>query len=367
MQELKGKRVGLLMNAASRVDGTHMLDTLLQLGVNVTALFAPEHGFRTQAGAGEQISNSRDEKTGLPIYSLYGQVKKPTQEMLKEVDLILTDLPDLGLRFYTYNSTVGRVMEAAFEFNKEVWILDRPVPLGGEYVAGWVLRDKYTSFVGSYPVPAVYGMSLGEIMDMAIGEAWIEHTDEAKYKVIEATGWDRSELWPDTKLDWVAPSPNLPTFEHVYAYAGTVIFEATNLSEGRGTEDPFLQIGSPTLEINNDALQALAKKHKVKLERITFTPRSIPGKADSPKHEGQECTGIRISFNGNYRATDPLKLGVDLLLYTKMNDPEFEINSFANKLFGINLQQLIENEESLPSWEGEVQEFKVKRAPYLRY
>lgn len=367
LNKLEGKRIGLLMNPASRVGGVHMVDTLLNLGVNVTALFAAEHGFRGQAGAGETIEDGIDQQTGLPVFSLYGSTRKPTSEMLEEVDLILLDLPDMGLRFYTYNSTMGLVMEAIAEHGKELWILDRPNPLGGTYVAGWILEEEYKSFVGSYPMPIVYGLTMGEIAKMAVGEGSLELDAAPNFQVIKAEGWHRKMIWPETGLEWIPPSPNLPTFEHAFAYAGTVIFEATNLSEGRGTQNPFLQIGSPTLSVDREELEMLAQKHHVQLDTISFTPKSISGMASSPKLQGQLCRGFRISFNGDYSQTDPLKLGLDLLKFTQKHDPNFEITTFANKLFGIDLQSIIKEKTEIPDWNMDVKAFKIKRNPYLLY
>lgn len=367
LSELDGKRVGLLMNPTSRIDGVHMLDTLLSLGVDITALFAAEHGFRGESGAGEVIEDGIDQETGLPVFSLYGADKKPTSEMLEKVDLILLDLPDMGVRFYTYNATMGLVMEAIAENNKELWILDRPNPLGGEYVAGWTLDEKYKSFVGFYPMPIAYGLTMGEIAHMAVGEKWLNLPTKPDYRVIKAKGWERDMRWPETGLEWIPPSPNLPTYEHAFAYTGTVIFEGTNLTEGRGTTDPFLMIGSPNLEFNASELGALEEKYSIKLDSVSFTPMSIPGKAISPKLEGKLCQGIKISFNNEYSKTDPLNLGLDLLEFARDHTVDFEITPFANQLFGIDLESIIENSREIPSWESDVEVFKKQRAAYLIY
>ncbi|HET8864469.1 MAG TPA: DUF1343 domain-containing protein [Gracilimonas sp.] len=367
LQELEGKRVGLLMNPSSRVNGVHMVDSLMNLGVNVTALFAAEHGFRGEAGAGEIIEDGIDQETGLPVFSLYGSSRKPTAEMLEKVDIILFDLPDMGVRFYTYSATMGLVMEAIAENDKELWILDRPNPLGGNYVAGWILQEEYKSFVGFYPMPIIYGMTMGELAQMAVGEGWLELEETPDYRVIKAVGWQRDMLWPETGLEWIPPSPNLPTFEHTFAYAGTVIFEGTNLSEGRGTEDPFLMIGSPNLNFSTSELDSLQGIYAVKIDSVTFEPRSIPGKALSPKWEGELCHGFLLSFPEGYSKTDPLKLGLGLLEFASNHTNDFEIKPFANNLFGIDLKTIIENENELPSWKEEVESFKEKRAEYLLY
>jgi uncharacterized protein YbbC (DUF1343 family) len=367
LEELQGKRIGLMMNSTSRVNGVHMLDTLLNLDVNVTALFAAEHGFRGGAGAGEIIEDGIDQETGLPVHSLYGSTKKPTAEMLSNVDLLLFDLPDMGVRFFTYNSTLGKVMEAAAEHGKELWILDRPNPLGGNYVAGWILEDEFKSFVGSYPLPAIYGLTMGEIARMAEGEGWLDLEQELKYRVIKIEGWHRDMLWPETGLEWRAPSPNLPTFEHAFIYPGTVIFEGTNLSEGRGTKDPFLIIGSPNFNVKTEALVKIETKHHVQLDTLSFQPKSIPGVALKPKWEGEQCHGIKISLKGSYADTDPFKLGLDLLLLAKNHTADFKIKPFANLLYGIDLKTIIENGDDIPSWKEEVEAFKEYRMPYLLY
>jgi len=258
-------------------------------------------------------------------------------------------------------------METAAEHDKELWVLDRPNPLGGKYVAGWTLRDEFSSFVGPYPLPIAYGTTIGELARMIAGEGWLETEDPVNLKVIEMQGWSRDMLWPETGREWIPPSPNLPTFEHAFVYPGTVIFEGTNLSEGRGTEDPFLTIGSPNMKFKASELAAIADKHNVKLDSVTFTPQSIPGVAASPKHEGELCTGIRISFDGDYSQTDPVKLGLDLLEFARDHTTDFEIIPFANNLYGIDLKSIIENGNEIPGWGEEIQAFIAKRQPYLLY
>lgn len=367
LPELEGKRVGLLMNPASRVDGTHMLDTLLSLGVNVTTLFAAEHGFRGEAGAGEHISGGVDTATGLPVISLYGKNKKPAPGDLNDVDIVLTDLPDIGVRFYTFSTTMGYMMEAVNEQDKEIWILDRPNPFGGEFISGWMLRDEYRSFVGHYPMPVMYGLTAGEIATMAAGEQWLEVNDELNLEVIRMEGWERDMLWPDTGLDWIAPSPNLPTFEHAFIYPGTAIFEGTNISEGRGTDHPFLTIGAPGMQTDMKRLEEIGEKHNVKLDTLTFTPRSIPGKSVNPKYREQECTGIFISRPDRQDFTDPVALGLDLLMYMKENVPGFEINVFANKLYGIDMADYVYSENGIPGDTLDTATFRMQRKPYLLY
>jgi uncharacterized protein YbbC (DUF1343 family) len=216
-------------------------------------------------------------------------------------------------------------------------------------------------------MPIAYGLTMGELADMAIGEGWLNLTSKPNYKVIKTSGWARDMLWPETGLEWIAPSPNLPTFEHAFAYPGTVILEGTNISEGRGTSDPFLIIGSPKTNFDTSALAKLEKKHSLNLEKVSFTPKSIPGKSAYPKHEDQQCTGISISFDGDYTQTDPVQLGLDLLIFMKANTPDFEIKAFANNLYGINLKQIIEQGSEIPGWEKEANQFKKQRKKYLLY
>jgi uncharacterized protein YbbC (DUF1343 family) len=362
LDELQGKRVGLVMNPTARVNGTHMLDTLQDRDVNITALFAPEHGFRGEAGAGEVIEDGQDQATGLPVYSLYGKTQKPTQQMLKGVDLLLFDMQDVGARFYTYNVTLGLVLEAAANAEVPVWVLDRPNPAGGNYVAGWTLEEKYQSFVGAYPIPMAHGLTLGELAKMMIGERWLQTVKRPQLKVIPMKGWNRSMKWPQTGLDWHPPSPNLPTFEHAYMYLGTVLFEGTNLSEGRGTDDPFLTIGSPQTKITEAQIDSLKSRFPfVNIEPTTFTPESIPGKALHPKFEGETCYGVKLSIS-NYGESNPIKFGV-ALLEVMLNDTEGgKQTDFIYKLAGS------ENIQSFSTdWQLDVETFKEARKPYLMY
>lgn len=368
LDELKGKRIGLVMNPASRVDDVHLLDTLLSLQMDIRMLFAAEHGFRGDAGAGETINDGIDSASGLPVYSLYKGDRRPDEQSLSEVDLLLFDLPDMGARFFTYNTTLGRIIEELSGTDKEIWILDRPDPAGGDYISGYILQDEHRSFVGSYPVPSAYGMSMGELAQMMVGEKWLELEGEVNMRVIPVSGWTRSMKWQDTDLPWYKPSPNLPTATHAFFYLGTVLFEGTNISEGRGTEDPFLQIGSPDLKFEQEELTALEQKHGVRLRKDSFRPVSIPGVAASPKFEGQTCTSIRISpAASGLNGVDPVALGYDLLLFIQDHSETFEVLPFINNLSGIDLKSLLENRQLLPDWTREIEKFRQSRAPYLIY
>jgi uncharacterized protein YbbC (DUF1343 family) len=369
LDELESKRVGLVMNPTARVDGSHMLDTLLAQDVNVTALFAPEHGFRGDIGAGETIEDGTDQSTGLPVFSLYGQTRTPTPNMLDKVDILLFDIQDVGARFYTYNATMGNIIEAASANNIPVWILDRPNP-AGDLISGWMMQDEHQSFVGKYPIPMAHGMTLGELAKMMVGEEWIDNADQASVRVIPIKGWNRSMKWSDTGLTWVSPSPNLPSFYHAYVYLGTVLFEGTTMSEGRGTNDPFLRIGSPETKLTTSHIAKLRRQFSgVNIERRSFTPKSIPGKAPNPKFEGQQCHGIAIQIT-DPDAFNPVKLGAELLTTLLDATPEASLNNFMPKLTGIDnasLQEQLNSDSYLNNWEKTVQNFKTQRKQYLIY
>lgn len=363
LDDLKGQRVGLVMNPTARVNARHMLDTLLSRNVNITALFAPEHGFRGEAGAGEVIEDGVDRQTGLPVYSLYGETKKPTSEMLQDIDILLFDMQDVGARFYTYNVTLGLLLEAAAGNGIPVWVLDRPNPAGGEYVAGWILEEQYKSFVGAYPIPMAHGMTLGELAKMMVGEGWLDVEKQPELRVIPLEGWQRSMKWQETGLDWYPPSPNLPAFEHAYMYLGTVLFEGTNISEGRGTADPFLTIGAPFIKLNEDSLRSFSEKFPaVSVEQTTFTPQSLPGKSLNPKFKDEQCFGVQINVS-DFENVDPVKFGVDLLELMLSSSGEAEMNDFIYKLAGSKKIESFDTSQ----WQEDIKTFKEKRGKYLLY
>lgn len=367
LSELEEKRIGLVMNPTARVGSTHMLDTLISSGVNVTALFAPEHGFRGDRGAGEVIEDGIDRATGLPVFSLYGSTRKPTPEMMEAVDLLLFDMQDVGARFYTYNSTLGLVLEAAAEANVEVWVLDRPNPAGGDYVSGWVLEEEFKSFVGMYPIPVAHGLTLGELGKMMIGEKWISFDEEPKLKVIPMEGWTREMKWPDTGLPWIPPSPNLPTFEHAFVYLGTCFIEGTTLSEGRGTENPFLILGSPETELTTESLLRLNNKiNYTDIETTTFIPVAISGVAPNPKHEGDVNRGVRIHVSSyDY---DPVRGGLVILRELMVHSESASTNRFLYNLAGTRkIDSILDGTIDPMEVDFELEEFMDQRKSYLIY
>jgi uncharacterized protein YbbC (DUF1343 family) len=370
LDELEGKRVGLVMNPTARVDGSHMLDTLLAHDVNVTALFAPEHGFRGDVGAGETIENGVDQATGLPVFSLYGETRTPTAEMLSNVDLLLFDIQDVGGRFYTYNATLGNIISAAALQDIPVWVLDRPNPAGGNLISGWQLHEEHQSFVGRYPIPMAHGMTLGELAKMMVGEQWIANAGQANIRVIPMKGWERSMKWPDTGLEWIPPSPNLPTFDHAFVYLGTVLFEGVNISEGRGTSDPFLKIGSPGTSLTSSHIAKLRRRFSgVNIERISFTPTSMPGKAANPDFEGEQCHGVEIKVTDPDRF-DPVKLGVELLATMLDATPDASLDDYIQNLSGIEKSVFLKQMNSrlyVDKWKQVTSDFSKFRKQYLLY
>lgn len=370
LDELQGKRVGLVMNPTARVEGTHMLDTLLARGVHITALFGPEHGFKGGHGAGETLSNGQRSIDHIPLYSLYDETRQPTQQELQQVDVLVFDMQSVGARFYTYISTLGLVLEAAAKADVPIWILDRPNPAGGINISGWMMHDDHQSFVGAYPIPMVYGMTIGELARMMVGEHWIDYEQPPQVRVIEVKGWNRSMQWPETGLPWVAPSPNLPTYEHALVYLGTVLFEGTNLSEGRGTPDPFLTIGSPTTHITDQQLQQLRNNFPaIDIQRATFTPEPIPGVAPNPDHEGEQCYGVKLHVT-NYDTFKPVAFGASLLNVMLNATKDGHTTDFIELLTGIDqtkLLQQLEKQTYQDHWQQTAQAFAQKRAPYLLY
>ena len=347
---IEGKRVGIVGNQTSIIGETHLVDTLLSLGIDIKKIYTPEHGFRGTADAGAKVNSGKDEKTGLPIVSLYGKNKKPTPEMLQGIDAILFDLQDVGVRFYTYISTMTYVMEAAAENDLPVIVLDRPNP-NGFYVDGPVLKPENQSFVGMHQVPVVYGMTIGEYAKMVNGEKWLKDGIACDLTVIPINNYNRNAIY---ELP-VRPSPNLPNWESVYLYPTLCFFEGTIVSVGRGTEMPFQIYGHPDMRGS-----------------YTFTPKSTAG-ASKPLLEGQRCRGENlVEYAHDYaRNANQLHLEWTIEAYQQLKDKGF-FNNFFVKLSGDKqLQRDIETGKSADflraSWEDELDAFKAIRARYLLY
>jgi uncharacterized protein YbbC (DUF1343 family) len=355
LPDLANQRVTVVANQTSMIGQTHLVDTLISLGVNVVSVFAPEHGFRGDAGAGETIKNGTDAKTGLPLISLYGKNKKPTPEMLRDTDVLVFDIQDVGARFYTYISTMHYVMEAAVENNKKMIILDRPNP-NGFYVDGPVLDPKFKSFVGMHPIPVVHGLTVGELAGMILGEGWIKAPNADFLKVVKCQNYTHSDLY---ELP-VRPSPNLPNMTSIYLYPSLCWFEGTTVSVGRGTEFPFQIIGFP----GN------------KTGKYEFTPLDLKGIAMDPPHEGKTCTGHDLREFGSFYFTSTKQLYLEWItgLYENASDKKafFTSPEFFDKLAGTDQfrMQLIAGKsasEIRQSWQKDLENYRNTRKNYLLY
>lgn len=371
---LQDQRVGLIGNHTSRVAGDHVADLLHAApDVHLTALFGPEHGLRGTADAGAVVTDGRDPDTGVPIYSLYGETRQPTTAMLAEVDVLVFDMQDAGARFYTYISTMGLAMQAAAEAGLPFVVLDRPNPLGGTYVSGFVLEDAQRSFVGQYPIPIAHGLTIGELARMIQGEAWLDGIDALDLTVVPMDDWDRSARWHGLEAAWVPPSPNIPDAETAYLYPGTCFVEALAASEGRGTEAPFRLIGHPALD--GEALAADLTNRSLPGVQVTpasFTPTSRPG-ATAPKHQDTRLNGVRLRVT-DADSLDAVALGVHLLeaLLAHGGDAMLERPTWLDRLAGTpRLREALDNgtpaETIIAGWDEEVAEFKKARSPYLLY
>ena len=348
---LYDKDVAIVANQTSIFNNTHLVDTLLHKGIKLKKIFTPEHGFRGTADEGALINNSIDEKTQLPIISLYGNNKKPNSEQLQDIDIILFDLQDVGVRFYTYISTMTYVMEAAAEHKIPIIVLDRPNP-NGFYIDGPVLEKENTSFVGLHQVPVVYGLTIGEYAQMVNGEYWLKDSLQCELTVIPLGNYDRKSIY---RLP-VKPSPNLPNWESVYLYPSLCFFEGTSVSVGRGTETPFQVYGHPLIESD-----------------YSFTPKQTDGR-NKPLHCDKECFGESlIRYTSDYKMNkDRINLTWLIKAYNQLKDKEKFFNNFFVKLSGTKeLQQQIENgtseEKIRESWREDLDNFKKIRDKYLIY
>jgi len=368
---VQGKNVGLLTNHTGiywTSDGIvgSTIDALYEANnVDLVALYAPEHGIRGQEQAGAAIDSGRDERTGVPIHSLYGEVRKPTPAMLEGVDVLLFDMQDIGARYYTYVSTMALAMEAAGEQDIPFIVLDRPNPVRGDVVQGNLLKPGYETFVGMYPVPMRHGMTAGELAQLYVGEFGLE----VDLHVVPLDGWTRDMTFDQTQLPWVPPSPNMPSLESALAYPGTCLFEGTPISVGRGTDRAFQWVGAPWLDgvelaesLNGYGING------VRFESTTFTPRN----AGDRKFEGQEVSGVLlIPESTDYDAS---KAAVAMLLetYSMSGDNWLWAEAHFDRLAGtdslrLSIEAGADFTELISAWESENQAFGQLRSPYLIY
>jgi len=351
VDSLKGKRVAVVGNQTSVVKKTHLVDTLLSLKVNVTKVFSPEHGFRGEADAGEKVNSSIDKKTGLPLVSLYGNHKKPTVQDFENVDVVIFDIQDVGVRFYTYISTLHYVMEACAEQQKPLIVLDRPNP-NAHYIDGPVMKEEWKSFVGMHKVPIVYGMTIGEYAKMINGEGWLANGAKCALWVVPIRNYNHRTPYSLP----VAPSPNLRSDRAIELYPSLCLFEGTTVSLGRGTEKPFEVFGHPNF----------------KNTPYTFVPKSVPG-AKTPPQLNNVCYGYDLS---NEQVGRLNRINLQYLLEARrlLGDSAILIDqkSFFNKLAGTEklaeqIMQMLSEDEIRNSWQPEIDSFKQVRAKYLMY
>lgn len=350
---LHGKNVAIAANHTALINGTHLVDTLISLGVRITKIFAPEHGFRGEADNGEKVKSGVDKRTGIPLLSLYGDNKKPDSTHLKDVDIIIFDIQDVGARFYTYISTMHYLMQSCMENNKKLIILDRPNP-NGFYVDGPVMEEKHKSFVGLHPVPIVHGMTICEYATMILKEGWVDSTrTEMDIEYIPCEDYSHKDLY---QLP-VKPSPNLPNMKAVYLYPSLCLFEGTVMSVGRGTPFPFQVIGHP----------------KIKKAPFRFKPVPVAG-SKNPPYKNQVCFGYDLRDFAESFVLDSGRLKLSWLqgTYEIFPDKKKYFNSFFFRLSGTdNLRKQIEGkvceEEIRKSWEPHLTNFKNLRKRYLLY
>lgn len=349
---LEGKRIAIFSNHTGMIGDKHLLDLLLENKFNVVAIFSPEHGFRGNADAGEHVSSSTDPQTGVPILSLYdGKLGKPSAASMSKFDLLIVDIQDVGLRFYTYYASMCRLMDACAEHGKQMLILDRPNP-NGHYVDGPLLDMRYKSAVGWLPLPVVHGMTLGELARMVNGEGWLPEGRTCDITVIPCRNYTHQTPY---RLP-IPPSPNLPNMKAVYLYASLCYFEATPVSLGRGTSLPFQVYGHPEMTGYN----------------YSFTPRSLPG-AKNPPQKDKLCHGVDLS---QLSEEELRHKGIDLSYlidaYRNLNLGDRFFTSFFEKLMGVAyVRKMIEDgrsaEEIEATWADDVARFKQQRKPYLLY
>ncbi len=347
---LKGKTVALVVNHTSMIGKTHLADSLISLGIKIKTIFAPEHGFRGTADAGEHVANGIDKKTGLAIVSLYGANRKPSKTQLEGIDVVIFDIQDVGARFYTYTSTMHYVMEACAENDKQLLILDRPNP-NGHYFDGPILDKKFASFVGLNPVPVVHGCTVGELAQMINGEGWLAGNLKCKFQTIKCLNYNHSTAYNPP----IATSPNLPNLQSMLLYPSICFFEGTEVSVGRGTDKQFQVIGSP-----NPANGS-----------FTFTPEDKPG-ANNPPQKGKLCYGLDLTKTDARKEQFTIKYLLDF--YQKSTDKTkfFSSPSFFDKLAGSDSlrKQIIaglSEKQIRETWKADLEKYKMIRQKYLLY
>ncbi|UCE40143.1 MAG: DUF1343 domain-containing protein [Candidatus Aminicenantes bacterium] len=375
LSELEGKRVGIITNQTGiSSSGEHIVDILSSIeGLTIRALYAPEHGIRGDLPDATKMVSYVDQRTGIQVWSLYGEHLKPTEEMLEDVDVLVYDIQDVGARFYTFISTMGLAMEAASEHSKQFIVLDRPNLINGMTIEGPIIEEPYFSFVGQYPIPVRYGMTPGEMAWMIKGEKWMKGMDELNLKVIPMEGWQRTMWYDQTGLPWIKTSPNIPSIHTAAVYPGLCLVEALNISEGRGTMRPFEQIGAPWIDSYKLAeIMNFCRLPGIYFKPITFTPVMLPHAAPWNKYRDQDVNGVSLIITDREKMR-PLQVMVHLLVTLKKHYPEeLELRKNLERLIGIpSFRRAIDDlrppEEILAEWEPGIQAFDKARQKYLLY
>ncbi len=375
-EPLLGHAIGVITNhTAVSKQGEHLVDLLNATeGVELKAIFAPEHGFRGKSQAGDAIPGGVDPATGVPIYSLYGANREPSEEMLAGIDMLVFDIQDVGARFYTYISTMGYVLEAGAKHNLPVMILDRPNPIGRN-VGGNVLDDGYGSFVGRYKIPIQYGLTMGELARMVIGEKMIPDLGPVELHVVECEGWTSDRVWSETDLTWLPPSPNMRNTNETLTYPGLCLLEGVKISEGRGTTHPFEYIGTPYMDGKLMAKELLATGLSgFTVEPITYTPVDMPGVAMNPIFKDEEVHGVYVRVS-DPRAFKPVEFLIHFLVLTKQHYPdqfEWRYQKGPDRLWGgPELRKRVDAGETaesiIASYQSELDDYLSIRAKYLIY
>ena len=370
-RELKGKRLGLVVNQTAVLPGGIPLHkALLNSGVDVRAIFSPEHGFTGRFEGGEEIADTSLEN--VRIFSLYGKTRRPTLEQMAHIDAFVYDIQDVGTRFYTYITTLKYIMEAAVQAGLPVYVLDRPNPCGGTLVEGPLLVPEFKSFIGSLPIPIRYGLTCAELAAMMKGEGWVK--GDVDLHLILMQGWERHHSWQDTGLDWIPTSPNIPGPDSAVAYPGTGLLGGVILSQGLGTDEPFLLWGAPWVDPDRIAgLMPRAALQGVRLERLSFTPRTIAGKTQDPPYKDRVCQGMRIHIQdrSGFRS---VRFSLELIRVLTEQYPKeiFRESSSLTLMFGTDgLARFLRGELSFPDLMDRVrrdeESFLRQRKPYLLY
>lgn len=377
LQLIENKSIGIVTNHTGVLsNGVHLADTLNAIPtIHVKALFGPEHGIRGNAPDGETIQDGIDTKTGVKTYSLYGEIRQPTEQMLNGIDVLIFDIQDIGARYYTFISTLYYTLNAAAENKIKIIVLDRPNPIGGEIVEGPLRKDEFKSFIAIAPIPIRHGMTIGELAELFNGENWLECGKQADLTVIRMKNWKRNEYYDSTGLKWIDPSPNMISLESAVLYPGLCLIEGTNISEGRGTYSPFLQIGAPFIDANQlTAALSQYQNKSLKISPIEFTPESISNMSKYPKYQNEKCFGVKFSIS-DFHNFNSLDFGIYLLSTLNKMYPEkfvFKKNNWIDKLFGNTyLREMIlegkAKEEISSVWKSDLENFKKLRKKYLLY